>query len=347
MKTTITLTLSFAVICNLWITASAYPAMHKNVSTDPEVMKKRYETWLKRHGRHYRNREEFEVRFDIYQSNVEFIEFYNSQNYSYKLTDNRFADLTNEEFKSTYLGYLPRLRVETEFMYHQHGDLPKNIDWRKKGAVTHVKDQGRCGIKLDTGSCWAFSAVAAVEGINKIKTGKLVSLSEQELIDCDTKSGNEGCEGGDMEIAFSYIKKHGGLDSSKDYPYEGTDGKCNKAKAEKHVVTINGYESVPAGNEKMLKAAVCYQPVSVATDAGGYAFQFYSKGIFSGSCGKDLNHGMTIVGYGEESGEKYWLVKNSWANDWGESGYVRMKRDITDKDGTCGIAMDATYPVKH
>nr|AJA74412.1 cysteine protease [Cicer arietinum] len=185
-------------------------------------------------------------------------------------------------------------------MYHQHGDVPKSIDWRKEG------------------SCWAFSAVAALEGINKIKTGKLVSLSEEQLIDWDTKRGNEGCEGGDMDIAFTYIKKHGELDTSKDYPYQGTDDNCNKAKAKNHVVTVNGYESVPACNEKMLKAAVAHQPVSVATDAGGYAFQFYSKGIFSGSYGKDLNHGMTIVGYGEESGEKYWLVKNSWTNDWGE-----------------------------
>jgi C1A family cysteine protease len=97
----------------------------------------------------------------------------------------------------------------------------------------------------------------------------------------------------------------------------------------------------------MLKVAVARQPVCIATDAGGYAFQFYSKGVFFGSCGKDLNHGMTIVGYGEENGVKYWLVKNSWAKDWGESGYVRMKRDTKDKDGTCGIAMDPTYPVKH
>jgi C1A family cysteine protease len=145
MKTTITLSI---VILNLWITASACPAMHKKNSTNPAVMKKRYETWLKRYGRHYRDKEEWEVRFDIYQSNVQYIEFYNSQNYSYKLKDNRFADLTNEEFKSSYLGFLPRFRAQTEFRYHKHGELPKSIDWRKKGAVTHVKDQGHCGSLL-------------------------------------------------------------------------------------------------------------------------------------------------------------------------------------------------------
>jgi C1A family cysteine protease len=145
MTSTITLSIVILnlVLCNLWKTAT--PAMHTKISTDPEVMKKRYETWLKRHGRHYGNREEWEVRFDIYQSNVQFIEFHNSRNHSYKLTDNRFADLTNEEFKNTYLGFLPRLRVQKNFTYHKHGNLPKSIDWRKKSAVTRVKDQGRCG----------------------------------------------------------------------------------------------------------------------------------------------------------------------------------------------------------
>lgn len=149
MKTSITLSvaiLNLLIVCNLWITASAYPTMQKNDSIDPKVMRKRYESWLKQHGRQYRDREEWEVRFGIYQANVEFIEFHNSQNYSYKLTDNKFADLTNEEFRIAYLGFGPRLRKQTtEFMYHEHEDLPKSIDWRKKGAVTHIKDQGHCG----------------------------------------------------------------------------------------------------------------------------------------------------------------------------------------------------------
>lgn len=187
--------------------------------------------------------------------------------------------------------------------------------------------------------------MAAVEGINKIESGKLVSLSEQELIDCDVKSGNQGCQGGLMETAFTFIVKNGGLTTEKDYPYQGVDGTCNMKKAAHHNVSISGYENVPASNETKLKAAAAHQPVSVAIDAGGYAFQFYSEGVFSGICGKQLDHGVTVVGYGEVNGEKYWLVKNSWGADWGEDGYIRMKRDTVDEDGICGIAMMASYPV--
>ncbi|KAE9588577.1 putative actinidain [Lupinus albus] len=334
--------LNLLLLFNLWITSSASNAMHKNSSSDAQAMRRRYESWMKQHGRQYKDKEEWEVRYGIYQANVKFIEFINSQNYSYKLKDNKFADLTNDEFKSNHLGFRQhRLYSNTRFRYHNHGELPKSIDWRKKGAVTNIKDQGNCG------SCWAFSAVAAVEGINQIKSGKLVSLSEQQLIDCDIENGNLGCQGGDMEIAFTFIKKHGGITTNKHYPYQGSDGTCKNPRNHA-IVNISGYENVPAQNEKMLKAAASNQPVSVAIDAGCYEFQLYSKGIFSRSCGKDLNHGMTIVGYGEENnGHKYWIVKNSWATNWGDSGYIKIKRDIRDKDGVCGIAMDASYPIKH
>ncbi|XP_058095717.1 ervatamin-B-like [Magnolia sinica] len=303
----------------------------------------RYNKWMDRYGRIYKNSSEKELRFKIYSQNVEFIDFINSKNYSYKLVDNKFADLTNEEFRATYLGFLkPVDHVGNgRFMYENVTDVPSSIDWRKKGAVTEIKDQGLCG------SCWAFSAVAATEGITQIKSGKLVSLSEQELVDCDVNGEDEGCNGGFMNNAFQFIKNNGGLTAEENYPYTGMDGSCDTKKLQSHVAKICGYENVPANSESSLLAAAAKQPVSVAIDAGDLDFQFYLEGIYDGSCGTQLNHGVTVVGYGEGEGEKYWLVKNSWGVIWGEDGYIRMKRGVSDKQGLCGIAMQASYPIKN
>ncbi|XP_052178060.1 zingipain-2-like [Diospyros lotus] len=321
---------------------------HKDRRNNGDPMRKRYEEWLKRYDREYEDQDEWEHRFGIYQSNVEYIENFNSQNMSFQLADNIFADMTNEEFKSLYLGYeAARQQGEVQSSEYEKWceDLPVNLDWRELGAVTPVKNQGACG------SCWAFSAVAAVEGITQIKTGKLVSLSEQELVDCDVKTGNKGCQGGYMEKAFEFIKKNGGITTERQYPYEGRNGQCDKAEAKSHAATISGYARVPANDERSLEFAAAKQPVSVAVDAGGYAFQLYSSGVFSGHCGESLNHGVTVVGYGvvgygAEHREKFWLVKNSWGTEWGESGYIRIKRSGTDTAGVCGIAMEASYPVK-
>ncbi|KAE8734703.1 hypothetical protein F3Y22_tig00000731pilonHSYRG00015 [Hibiscus syriacus] len=331
-------------------------------------MLERYERWLSRHEQKYKNKNEWALRFEIYKSNALFIDCINSRNLSYKFQEDK---------------------------YH---DLPKSIDWRKKGAVTGVKDQGTCG------SCWAFSAVAAIEGINQIKTGKLAYLSEQELVDCDTSSFNEGCNGGDMVKAFEFIIKRGGIAAEKDYPYEGKDGSCNflqtetgytgytirpskpvrirtgffkirflgwekkpdrflsdpdrieirilcissckDKEARNYAPTISGYELMHKNMEKSLLVGVAEQPVSVAIDAEGYEFQFYRSGVFTGDCGYQLNHGVTVVGYGEDGSKKYWLVKNSWGTSWGESSYIRMEREVSDERGICGIAMDSSYPVK-
>lgn len=186
-----------------------------------------------------------------------------------------------------------------------------------------------------------------MEGINKIKTGQLISLSEQQLVDCNFDSWCQGCNGGYMDKAFEFIKKTGGLTTEEEYPYRGSSGTCDKGKGKNHVVTISGYERVPANNEKSLQSAVANQPVSVAIDASGYEFQLYSHGIFTGQCGKQLNHGVTAVGYGEKDGMKYWLVKNSWGSGWGEQGYIRLNRNAADNKGICGIAMDASYPLKN
>ncbi|KAL8140419.1 hypothetical protein V2J09_006440 [Rumex salicifolius] len=334
---------------NIWITLVCAIGLSLSAELqteyDPKALEKRFEAWLSRHTRQYKDRDEWMFRYGVYRSNLQFINFINIQNMSFKVTDNQFADMTNDEFKLYYLGHKPSVRQSqtkssTQWSQCENNkrELPKAIDWRKKGAVTPVKDQGHCG------SCWAFSAVAAVEGINQINTGKLVSLSEQELVDCDKLGFNLGCQGGSPDSAYRFIRIAGGLTSEENYPYKGESGMCNMLKATHKVARIAGYRRVPSDDEKCLLEAVSHQPVSVAIDASGLGFQLYDRGVYKGICGDSLNHAVVIVGYGvEKNGEKYWLVKNSWGTKWGARGYIKMERD-SDKEGTCGINMEASYP---
>ncbi|XP_072993729.1 senescence-specific cysteine protease SAG39-like [Typha latifolia] len=331
------LSFHFALLFFLVFRLSASPLV-SGANSDDE-MAARYEKWIAEYGKAYTSSEEKQQRFEVFKKNVHYIEAANRR--SYKLSVNRFADMTNEEFMATHVGFKDPKKASpvTPFMYENVTGLPSSIDWRSKGAVNRIKDQGHCG------SCWAFSAVAAVEGITKIKKRKLLSLSEQVLVDCDTKGKNEGCNGGYMQEAFKFIKSNKGITTNADYPYRGVDGRCNKAKLRHLAASISGYQNVPPRSEKALMKAVAFQPVSVSIDAGGFDFQFYSSGVFDGPCGTELNHGVVAVGYGKDStGTKYWILRNSWGLGWGNKGYILMKKDIRSKDGLCGIALDSSYP---
>ncbi|KAK7342422.1 hypothetical protein VNO80_25373 [Phaseolus coccineus] len=304
----------------------------------------RHEKWMTQYGKVYKDASEREKRFQIFKNNVQFIESFNAAgDKPFNLSINKFADLHNEEFKALMTTGQRKERsvwkeTETSFRYDSVTKIPATVDWRKRGAVTSIKDQGTCG------SCWAFSTVATIEGLHHITKGELVSLSEQELVDC-VRGDSDGCNGGYVEDAFEFLAKKGGIASERNYPYKGVTKSC-KVKKESHgVAKIKGYEKVPGNSEKALLKAVAHQPVSAYVEAGGSAFQFYSSGIFTGKCGTEIDHSVTVVGYGKAGdGTKYWLVKNSWGTEWGEKGYIRMKRDIHAKKGLCGIATNASYP---
>ncbi|PNX97664.1 cysteine proteinase [Trifolium pratense] len=342
MKKLLLVSLSLALVLGL---ANSFDFNENDLSSD-ENLWDLYERWRSHHTV-TRSLDEKHNRFNVFKANVMHVHNTNKLDKPYKLKLNKFADLTNYEFRSIYANskvnhhrmFRGMSHDNGTFMYENVKDVPSSLDWRKKGAVNSVKDQGQCG------SCWAFSTIVAVEGINQIKTQKLVSLSEQELVDCDTEL-NEGCNGGLMEYAFEFIKQNG-ITTESNYPYAAKDGTCNVQKENKPVVSIDGHENVPANNEAALLKAAANQPISVAIDAGGSDFQFYSEGVFTGECGTELDHGVAIVGYGTtQDGTKYWTVRNSWGSEWGEQGYIRMQRDISQKEGLCGIAMEASYPIK-
>ncbi|KAJ8772662.1 hypothetical protein K2173_027839 [Erythroxylum novogranatense] len=303
-----------------------------------------FESWIDKHGKIYKSVEEKLQRFEIFKNNLFHIDETNKKVTNYWLGLNEFADLSHEEFKKMYLGLkvdlYKRRESPEEFTYKDVQGIPKFVDWRKKGAVTPVKNQGSCG------SCWAFSTVAAVEGINQIVTGNLTSLAEQELIDCDT-TYNNGCNGGLMDYAFAFIVSNGGLHKEEDYPYIMEEGTCDMRKEESEVVTISGYHDVPQNNEQSLLKALANQPLSVAIEASGRDFQFYSGGVFDGHCGTALDHGVAAVGYGSTTAVDYIIVKNSWGPKWGEKGYIRMKRNTGKPEGLCGIYKMASYPTKN
>ncbi|KHJ44510.1 papain family cysteine protease, partial [Trichuris suis] len=261
---------------------------------------------------------------------------------SYQLRMNSFGDMTYSEFISTMNGYKRStggLKRDAKIYAPQPvSSAPKNIDWRKLGLVTPVKDQKACG------SCWAFSATGSLEGQHMRKYGSLVSLSEQNLVDCSSKFGNMGCNGGLMEQAFEYIKSNGGIDTEKSYPYEGIDGKCRFNNATIGA-TDHGYVDIMKDNETALMLAVAnVGPVSVAIDASQESFQFYHKGVYyERKCSTEtLNHGVLVVGYGSSNRMDYWIVKNSWGTGWGDKGYILMARN---KRNNCGIASAASYPL--
>lgn len=285
------------------------------------------------HGRSYATKAEFNFRMNIFKNNLKFVQEFNAdENNTHTVEINHFSDRTPQEMKKM-LGYKPALKERLPTLLPVTDVM--SIDWRTKGAVTPVKNQGQCG------SCWAFSTTGAVEGAMFLKTGKLQSYSEQQLVDCSSAFGNYGCNGGLMDNAFQYVEKNP-LELETDYAYTDRDGTC-KYVAAKGQGKVVSYSDVTPNSADQLKAALAKQPVSVAIEADQMSFQGYKSGVITTGCGQNLDHGVLAVGYGTLNNQEFFLVKNSWGTGWGDQGYVRIS---TSASNVCGILSDPSYPTE-
>jgi cathepsin L len=308
--------------------------------TDVEYQES-FSNWMHTMGKAY-TAEEFQTRFSVFKSNMDYVRDWNAGGSSTVLGLTVFADLTNAEYQSIYLGtrFDGTLRLQNAVKEDEPtGPLADTVNWVNKGAVTGIKNQGQCG------SCWSFSTTGSTEGVHYLATGNLVSLSEQNLMDCSTAYGNQGCNGGLMDSAFNYIIANGGIDTEASYPYLAYSTPCTYNAANRGA-TIASYTDVPSGSEAALANAANQQPISVAIDASHNSFQLYTSGIYyESACSPTaLDHGVLVVGYGSNgpsTGQDYWLVKNSWGTMWGMDGYIQMSRN---RNNNCGIATMASYP---
>ena len=303
-----------------------------------------FQQWSEANGRVYQPTER-DYRESVYYANVAKIDAHNEGNFSWTMDVNQFADLTADEFKAQVVSGSFRRGEQRNATVGVRGlwsraDLPASVNWTAAGAVTPVKDQAQCG------SCWAFSTTGSVESAWFLAKGTLPSVSEQQLVDCSTAEGNQGCNGGLMDYAFEYIIKNKGITTEAAYPYTATGPNTCVAAGKPVVATLSGYKDVPVNSETALETAIAQQPVSVAVEADQSVFQFYSGGVMDSACGTQLDHGVLAVGYGTLGGKEYYLVKNSWGASWGANGYILLGRGAKfNPSGQCGLQMAASYPV--
>ncbi|KAK1795199.1 hypothetical protein P4O66_010372 [Electrophorus voltai] len=302
-----------------------------------------WELWKKKHHKIYMSELEESGRRQIWEGNLRRITVHNLETsmgmHTFDIGMNHMGDMTPEEILQKLAGTrVPaELKRPSTFVASAGVTVPDSVDWRSSGYVTDVKNQGSCG------SCWAFSAAGALEGQLKKTTGQLLSLSPQNLVDCSSKYGNKGCNGGFMSEAFQYIIDNGGIDSDAAYPYTAVQGDC-KYDPTKQAANCSSYTFLPYGDEEALKQAVAtIGPIAVAIDATHPLFIMYRSGVYNDrSCSQHVNHAVLVVGYGTLNGQDYWLVKNSWGTTFGDGGYIRIARN---QGNMCGIASYGCYPI--
>jgi len=277
----------------------------------------------------------------VLSDNYNKIAKFNSERTDVVLGLNKFADLTGEEFKNQYSRCafvedneeIIRANTLEQTLLR---DLPESVDWRDKGVVTPVKNQAQCG------SCWAFSTVGVLESFYALKNNKLVSFSEQQIVDCDTT--DFGCSGGWPYQALTYAAKNG-LETEEDYPYKAVNQKCTEAK-NKEIAINTGYKFITPKSADALKTALVDSPVSIAIEADQSVFQFYKSGVLSEGCGAGIDHAVLAVGYTKVDGKEAYIVKNSWDTTWGDQGYIMISTDESANagQGVCGILYQPVVP---
>lgn len=310
-----------------------------------------FENWANQFRVEFQNEIHKQGTFIKWIENHAYIERINSQNKTYTLGHNQFSGMNSDDFSkylaSSYARFNAVRAYRGEHYTPNDVNLAASIDWVAKGAVTPVKDQGQCG------SCWSFSTTGALEGAYFLKYGRLVSFSEQQLVDCDSLGNggrDHGCNGGLMDNAFDWISKNGGLCTESSYPY--VSGNTKTAGSCQHTCPIVSGSSISrhvdvSKTDNSLMSALTQQPVSVAIEADQRDFQLYKSGVFTGTCGTNLDHGVLVVGYGSEGGLDFYKIKNSWSSSWGENGYIRIGRGAQYNGGAgqCGVLLQASYPL--
>jgi len=281
--------------------------------------------------------EEFFNRFEIFKTNMAIAEEHNAKQTSWTLGVTQFADLTGEEFSKQYLGKVLQNTVtlpkRTKIIAPQ-GEVDPSFDWRTKGAIAPVRNQGQCG------SCWAMTVVSAIESACYILTHNLTMQSTQALLDCSGAAGNQGCNGGFIDQSFTWIQSNP-LPAEACYPYTAQSGSCSKKCPPIKWCKVTGVKDIPKGDEAAMMTAVNQQPLALAIEADQSAFQLYTSGVIdSKTCGNQLDHTILLIGYGTDAGKKYWTLQNTWGSSWGEKGFVRLVRDKNE----CGVADMVSYP---
>jgi C1A family cysteine protease len=336
--------------------SAASSSLRASTTAELEGAQVHFEAWTKDHDKSYASQDEEKARLSIWMDNHARIEQHNSQSPAptFTLGHNAFSDMTQDEIAQYYhLGQYSNaaakksaqeaISTSTETARHLNTvSLPDYVNWVQLGGVTPVKNQASCG------SCWAFSTTGALEGAKFVRTGELVALSEQNLLDCDHE--DLGCNGGLMDNAFKFDEKTGGLCSEEDYPYEAKQNKiCRTDCTDVPGSIVRTFYDVPPGDETSMLAAIAMQPISIAIQADQFVFQFYKGGVLTdSSCGAagNIDHGVLAVGYGTDldTQEPYFLVKNSWGAVWGDQGYIKLGRKSDNEFGMCAILKMASYP---